>query len=612
MPVYRQINEINFEALTSRTFHPSPGAWEDQVLYFLLLDRFSDGHEQGFLTNAGEVVHSGTTPVFAPSDAENAVQTASEAEKWRAAGRRFVGGTLKGLQSKMGYLKRLGITVIRISPVLKQVHSQETYTGNGIQNFLDVEPRFGTPEAFREVVETAHTYGLYVILDIILNHAGDVFVYQSGQPNYHHRDMPHPVMGYRDQHGNPSLPFKPIDLTKRPDAWPDGAIWPADFQEPSTFSQKGAIREPATDSERIEGDVASLKNIHHGHGSGAGYHPAPALKALCEVYKFWMAYADLDGYRIDPAHLLDPGAIRYFTGVLKEFAAGIGKENFYLIGELTGERQQACETLERIGLDAASGIDGLPEKLASVVKGYRNPTDYFTLFRHSEAIGKGSHTWFRNRFMTGFDDSDPIGKRDRIARFCADPGANRHLTASVGLLATTLGIPCIYYGTEQGFDGQGDGHSIREAMFGGDFGAFRSRQRHFFREDQPTFQAIARILALRKQHLALRRGRQYLRPISGDGIHFGFPTLLGDPIRSVVSWSRLFNRQEIVCAINTDPDNEQTAWVTIDNELHRPGTHLTCLYSTLPAQMQSTTRVEVRNGRAILLTVPAGGFVIYA
>ncbi|MGM9506746.1 hypothetical protein ACS5NO_03435 [Larkinella sp. GY13] len=116
---------------------------------------------------------------------------------------------------------------------------------------------------------------------------------------------------------------------------------------------------------------------------------------------------------------------------------------------------------------------------------------------------------------------------------------------------------------------------------------------------------------MRKQHLTLQTGRQYLRPISGDGIYFGLPTLPGDPMRSVVPCSRLFNRQETVCAINTGPNNEQTAWVTIDHELHPLGTLLTCLYSTLPTQIQSTNRVEVRHGRAILLTGPPDGFVIY-
>ena len=47
------------------------------------------------------------------------------------------------------------------------------------------------------------------------------------------------------------------------------------------------------------------------------------------------------------------------------------------------------------------------------------------------------------------------------------------LLNALALNATTLGIPCIYYGTEQGFDGAGDNDRfIRESMFGGTFGRF--------------------------------------------------------------------------------------------------------------------------------------------
>ena len=41
--IEKSLLEIDFASLTRRTFTPSPAAWEDQVLYFLLLDRFSDG-----------------------------------------------------------------------------------------------------------------------------------------------------------------------------------------------------------------------------------------------------------------------------------------------------------------------------------------------------------------------------------------------------------------------------------------------------------------------------------------------------------------------------------------------------------------------------------------
>src|SRR5512144_900205 len=43
-----RLADLDFEALTRGGFHPSPSAWEDEVLYFLLLDRFSDGREDGY------------------------------------------------------------------------------------------------------------------------------------------------------------------------------------------------------------------------------------------------------------------------------------------------------------------------------------------------------------------------------------------------------------------------------------------------------------------------------------------------------------------------------------------------------------------------------------
>src|SRR5262249_26466614 len=117
--------------------------------------------------------------------------------------------------------------------------------------------------------------------------------------------------------------------------------------------------------------------------------------------------------------------------------------------------------------------------------------------------------------------------------------------AVLALNATTLGIPCIYYGTEQRLDGEGGGdvsdRYIREAMFGGEFGAFRSRGRHVFDENQRVYRELANVHELRRKQLALRRGRQFLRQISGNGVDFGFPQRLGGRMRSIVAWSRIFD-----------------------------------------------------------------------
>jgi hypothetical protein len=185
--------------------------------------------------------------------------------------------------------------------------------------------------------------------------------------------------------------------------------------------------------------------------------------------------------------------------------------------------------------------------------------------------------------------------------------------AAIALNATTLGIPCLYYGSEQGFDGHGSNDRyLREAMFGGEFGPFRSRHAHAFDEDNETYRQVSRVLAVRRRLPALRRGRQYLRQISGDGTRFGYPQLFGGEMRSVVAWSRLFAGTEALAAINTDPDRPRTAWVTIDDDLHPHGAKMTCLFSTDRAQEGQTLDVEPRNGKAVELTVPPGGFVLYA
>ena len=89
----------------------------------------------------------------------------------------------------------------------------------------------------------------------------------------------------------------------------------------------------------------------------------------------------------------------------------------------------------------------------------------------------------------------------------------------------------------------------------------------------------------------------------------GIPHMIGNVIRSIVCWSRIFNNKEIILAINTDYFNLKTAWVTIDNSLHKAGDKLKCIYSTDKEQLNTEVVVEEKNGKSILLTVPAAGFV---
>jgi glycosidase len=623
--INKQLAQLDLRALVSSkpAFHPSPNAWEDQVFYFLMLDRFSDGNENGYRGLQGEVVTDGTTPRAELADRGNADKTTADAERWRSAGDRFVGGNLRGLISKIGYLQRLGITAIWVSPVFKQVSSAQTYHGYGVQNFLTTDPHFGTVEDLRELVHVAHQHGIYVVLDIILNHVANVFSYapsrhwnQEGKSDSYYDGELYPVEGFHDCHGQPTLSFVRTDPHSNPDRWPDleAAIWPVELQDPNNFSRKGYVRDWEDPPQYLEGDIADFKDVHHGTGSVDEYRPSPSLLHFCKIYQYWMAYADLDGYRIDAVKHMDPGATRYFAQAMHEFAQCIGKENFYLIGEIAGNRAFAFDTLETTGLDAALGIDDVQDKIEYLVKGYRNPSEYFGLFRNSLLLGKESHTWFRSKVLTMFDDHDQVRKEANKARFCADPASAKLVLSALALNVTTLGIPCLFYGSEQGFDGHGDSDAyLREAMFGGEFGAFRSRHVHFFDEEHLVYQALSNILAIRRRKLSLRRGRQYLRPTSApeDGIHFGLPTMIGGQLRGIIPWSRLLVNEELLLAINTDCSQAHSTWVTVDVTLHPPGKTLRCLYSTDAEQIGQVVAAESKNGSAVLITVPAAGFVIF-
>jgi glycosidase len=525
------------QILKQNHYHPSPRDWSDQVIYFLLVDRFSDGKEDGYKDVAGNTVQ-GITPLFTPADAGSAVQNQAGIQAWEAAGTQWLGGTLKGITSKLGYLKRLGISTLWISPVLQQRKAVDDYHGYGIQNFLQVDPHFGADQDFKDLVAAAHNAGLYVILDVILNHSADVFEYDTAsRPPW--TGMTYAVKGWRDSTGAATLPFpNPVNLA---DA--DSAIWPKELQSEGAFTRKGEIVDWFhRNQDAIEGDFNGLKDIHQGTGPLPDYVPSDALRTITEAYEYWLAYADLDGFRVDTVKHMDHGATRFFASEIHEFAQSIGKDAFFLVGEIGGSREDAMWTRDKTGLDAALGLADVQRFMVDAVKGLGNPANYFDLFRNSIEILKPSHTWFRNHVVTGFDDHDQIRFGPSYkARFASDPEGRELELAILAMNAVTLGIPCIYYGSEQRFNGKfptavntnpkddfkADRY-IRETMFGSGFGSFQSKDRHFFDEAGQTYQELAKILRVRARELALRRGRQFMRPISEDGAAFWYPDKIGE------------------------------------------------------------------------------------
>lgn len=97
----RSISDLDWVEVSASPMSSSPSAWEDEVLYFLLVERFSDGHGDGCRDVAGVKV-AGTTPMFTTLDAGNAVTNESDAARWRDAGINWVGGGHRGSEPGRG------------------------------------------------------------------------------------------------------------------------------------------------------------------------------------------------------------------------------------------------------------------------------------------------------------------------------------------------------------------------------------------------------------------------------------------------------------------------------------------------------------------------------
>lgn len=85
----------------------------------------------------------------------------------------FFGGTLKGIQSKLPYLSSLHVTAIYLNPIFQAASNHRYDTSD----YLKIDPYLGTEKDLAELTGEAEKYGIRVILDGVFNHTGDNSVY---------------------------------------------------------------------------------------------------------------------------------------------------------------------------------------------------------------------------------------------------------------------------------------------------------------------------------------------------------------------------------------------------------------------------------------------------
>jgi glycosidase len=532
---------------------PSPEDWRDQRIYFLLVDRFNN---------------PGAAPLHPP---------------WDGAVDRFQGGTFNGVRAQLDYLRDLGMTALWLSPVLKNCqYSPFTYHGYGIQDFLQVDPRFASDppaaqkkaklveDELQALVDAAHARGIYVIFDIVLNHTGDVFAYvlddgrRVSEAGWRDREY---AINWRDSGGQPRADW----VTPPSNPPSDAVVWPEELQRNELFRKQGKGGEAG-------GDFASLKELVSGFTESnprEGFH-FPVRNVLIRAFQYLIAKYDIDGFRIDTLKFIEPDFAQVFGNAMREFALSIGKKNFFTFGEVYDNEEtiarfigrHAGERGDMMGVDAALDFP-LFFRLPGAAKGLVAPAELVGVFEHRKDVQRdliSSHGEAGRFFVTFLDNHD---QHQRF--YFSEPGNPDRfadqLTVGVACLYTLQGIPCLYYGTEQALHGAGGADlAVREALWG---------KPNAFDRTHAAYRAIRELGAVRDSEPALRYGRQYFRPLSGDGVHFGISPFRG----GVLAFSRILNDREVIVVANTNAGAGWTGEVIVDFALNPVGTGYKVLFS---------------------------------
>ncbi len=500
---------------------PSPQSWSDQSIYSVMIDRFENGNKENDCENLNDIV--GQSPdIF------------HGCTPWGTF--HYHGGDLEGLISRLDYIKGLGVTSILVTPVSK---SYGQYHGYSPWNFLDVDPNFGDFSIFRKFVYEAHKRGLYVLLDMVVNHTAPVWTYQHKIPM------------------EPPFNCRVFDESSRlvVGDWPGNKLVPDELNDLDMFTRCGRIMDFEIPFQAENGDFLTYRDL-------ASWKP-PVAQTMTGIVSWWIAKTDIDGIRLDAIKHVDRRFLDKYLQSVKKFAASVGKNNFYIVGEAVATDYNYLKTF----LGKNFNVDPLlpPTGQYLGMDGVYDTAAYYNAIGSLKYQG-ASLGPIRDLAMADMRTNGSFGAHARLNLRYLDlldtrrfldyfPEAPQTLPIGLTWIFTAPGIPLVTYGTEQNIyevkkitdpltgettnvDWLDPGLGTRADMITG--GIFRHQfnaNQDLFRPDFKTYKLIQKLNSLRQRFSALRRG-QYI------------PRIFDENGTGVYVFSRIFGGEEIIVAIN--------------------------------------------------------------
>jgi glycosidase len=442
-------------------------------IYFVMTDRYANGdtsNDKGGLTGDRSVTG------FDPSD-----------DGWSHGGdfKGLTGGCTTG--DGVARIKKMGFTTIWVTPPFKQEFIQgdsASYHGYWIDDFLTIDPHWGTNAEFKTFVDCAHSQGIKVVLDIVMNHTGDVIKYKANGSAY--------IPAGRQNAKNPAF-----------------------LNNLANYHNRGDVQDWNDKWSYQNGDFFGLDDVKT-------ENPA-VVTGFADVYSQWINDYGVDAFRIDTAkHVDDAFFAKWWPKVV--VATKATKPSVFAFGEVFDSNSETLASFVRQrGLPSVLDF-GFQTDAVQYAGGDGDAGNLLYILNHDDLYTTATKNAYN---LVSFLGNHDMG---RVGYLLGKAGATSSTLLASDLFAHDLmflnrGTPTVYYGDEVGMIGYGGDRAAREDMFptlnvdwqrearvtGGAIGTKSA----LTDTTNPIYLHIQQLNALRAKYPALANGAEIVRGADG-------------------------------------------------------------------------------------------------
>jgi len=393
------------------------------------------------------------------------------------------GGDLEGIRQHLDYFGQLGVTALWFTPVLENNSPDNngfsTYHGYATTDYYKVDPRFGTNEEYRRLVDEAHQHGLKVVMDMIFNHCGFEHPWVKDMPTHDWFNLPGWLKESKGTSDPTGTSFQQTSYKLTPVVDP--------------YASKVDLRET------VEGwFVPTMPDLNQRNTHVMTY--------LIQNSIWWIETVGIDGIRMDTYPYADAQAMARWMKTLDE-----EYPNFNTVGETWVTEPAYTATWQR------------DSKLARQNSYLKTVMDFSFFDKINQAKNEETDPWWSgfNRIYNSLVYDYLYPHPESVMAFIENHDTDRFLgngtdtlalKQALALLLTIKRTPQLYYGTEVLMNGTKE---VTDGNVRKDFpGGFAGDKKNCFtregrtRVENAMFDWLSRLLHWRQGNAAIVHGKQ--------------------------------------------------------------------------------------------------------